>query len=180
MMTSDASILICGVDHLHYLHLRRKPTHMISLLADEAAVETPADLVPDHHLKICVDDIPAPEEGKIHPDRPHVEDLIRFVDRWNGSGPLLVHCFMGISRSAAAAYITLCRFNEHGVEEAIARAMRKVGAHLQPNPLLVRHGDDALKRAGRMIRAVEALGRGSGVNENGFVEVPLRHPAYGR
>ncbi|MFW6027221.1 MAG: tyrosine phosphatase family protein [bacterium] len=179
-MTADASILICGVDHIDYLHLRRKPTHMISLLADEAAVETPDGLAPDRHLRICVDDIPAPEDGRIHPDRPHVEDLIRFVDRWNGSGTLLVHCFMGISRSAAAAYITLCRYNEHGLEESIARAMRRIGTHLQPNPLLVHHGDEALKRAGRMIRAVEKLGRGSGINENGFVEVPLVHRADGR
>ncbi|MFP3944073.1 MAG: tyrosine phosphatase family protein [Alphaproteobacteria bacterium] len=176
-MKSDAPILICGVDHLNYLHLRRKPTHMISLLADEALAKTPDGLPPERHLKLHVDDIPGPEEGKIHPDRPHVDDLIRFVDRWNGSGPLLVHCFMGISRSAAAAYITLCHFNDHGLERSIARAMRKIGAHLQPNPLLVQHGDEALKRAGRMVRAVEELGRGSGINQNGFAEVPLRHRA---
>lgn len=173
----DASILICGVEHLSYLTLRRKPTHMISLLANEIMVETPDGLSPERHLKIHVNDIPGPEDGKVHPDRPHVDELIRFVEGWNGTGPLLVHCFMGISRSAAAAYITLCRFNEDGLEGAIARAMRRTGAHLQPNPLLVRHGDDALKRDGRMVRAVEALGRGSGLNERGFVELPLRHRA---
>jgi predicted protein tyrosine phosphatase len=179
-MKSDPSILICGVEHLNYLHLRRNPTHMISLLADEAAIETPDGITPDRHLKIRVDDIPGPEEGRIHPDRPHVDELIRFVESWNGSGTLLVHCFMGISRSAAAAYITLCRFNDHGMEETIARTMRMIGAHIQPNPLLVHHGDEALKRAGRMVRAVEELGRGSGINQNGFVEVPLWHGAGGK
>lgn len=176
---SHASLLICGLDQLDYLHLRRRPTHIISLLAEEAMVETPASLAPERHLHLHVNDIAGPEDGKVHPERRHVDQLIGFVEGWNGSGTLLVHCYAGISRSAAAAYITLCRFNEPGLEEQIARAMRGLGAHLQPNPLLVRHGDEALQRAGRMVRAVESLGRGSGLNERGYVEVPLRFAAKG-
>jgi predicted protein tyrosine phosphatase len=103
-----------------------------------------------------------------------VDALLDFIGRWNGHGTLLIHCYAGISRSAAAAYITQCRFNPHGTEGELARALRRAGAHLQPNPLLVRHGDEALSRAGRMMRAVEVLGPGTGINETGMVEVPLR------
>lgn len=169
-----STILIASLEQVAYAVARRGPTHMISLLTEAHMIDTPAPLTPERHLKMTLDDIAAPDPDKVTPARPHVDALLDFINGWNGQGTLLIHCYAGISRSAAAAYITQCRFNPHGTEEELARALRRAGAHLQPNPLLVRHGDDALSRAGRMMRAVDALGLGSGINETGMVEVPLR------
>lgn len=169
-----STILITSLEQVVYALARRAPTHMVSLLTEAHMIDTPPPLTPEQHLKVALDDIAEPELDRVTPARCHVDALLDFVGRWNGQGTLLIHCYAGVSRSAAAAYITQCRFNPHGTEEELARALRRAGGHLQPNPLLVRHGDEALARAGRMMRAVEALGPGSGINETGMVEVPLR------
>lgn len=169
-----STILITSLERMVYALARREPTHMISLLTEAHMIGTPRPLAPDRHLKMAIDDIAAPEPDRVTPARAHVDALLDFIDRWNGDGLLLIHCYAGISRSAAAAYITQCHFNPHGTEERLARVLRRAGGHLQPNPLLVRHGDEALARGGRMTRAVEALGPGTGINETGMVEVPLR------
>ena len=72
----------------------------------------------------------------------------------------MVHCWAGISRSTAAAYTALCAINPEVPEELIARAPARGLAHRLPNRLMIRLADDALGRRGRMVRAIEGIGRG--------------------
>jgi predicted protein tyrosine phosphatase len=89
-----------------------------------------------------------------------MERLIEFARDWGGRGPMVVHCWAGISRSTAAAYTALCAINPGVNEELIARRLREASPTAYPNRLMIRLADAALRRGGRMVQAVEGIGRG--------------------
>jgi predicted protein tyrosine phosphatase len=99
--------------------------------------------------------------------------LIEFAQLWNGAGPMVIHCWAGISRSTAAAFITLCTLNPGASELAIARRLRNASPTACPNGLLVRLGDAALGRSGRMVAAVGAIGRGLAAHEARPFSLPV-------
>jgi predicted protein tyrosine phosphatase len=94
------------------------------------------------------------------PDEQHVTDLLRFVRRWDRQAPLVVHCFAGISRSTASAYASVCALNPHRDEASIARALRQASPTATPNIRIVSLADRILARDGRMVAAIETIGRG--------------------
>jgi predicted protein tyrosine phosphatase len=73
---------------------------------------------------------------------------------------LVVHCWAGISRSTAAAFAALCAINPDVDEELIARRLREASPTAYPNRLMIRLADAALGRRGRMMQAIEGIGRG--------------------
>jgi predicted protein tyrosine phosphatase len=79
---------------------------------------------------------------------------------WNGEGPMVVHCWAGISRSTAAAFTALCAINPDASEQQIAASLRHASPTAYPNRLIVRLADATLGRQGRMVRAIESIGRG--------------------
>jgi predicted protein tyrosine phosphatase len=101
----------------------------------------------------------------------HIEGLLTFSRTWTREAPLLVHCWAGISRSTAAAYILLCDMRGPGYEAEIARELRELAPHAQPNRLMIRHADQLLAREGRMIAAVESMGEARIVWETEVVEL---------
>ena len=78
----------------------------------------------------------------------------------DGPRPLLIHCWAGISRSCAAAYILACDRNP-GHEQEIAVDLRRRAPFATPNRLMVQLADDMLVRGGRMVDAIDAIGRGA-------------------
>src|SRR5581483_12410735 len=102
-------------------------------------------------------DISMPLEGYSAPADEHVTELVKFLRGWDRRAPLVMHCYAGISRSTAGAYVSACALNPHRDEAAIARAIRASSPTANPNMMLVSHADRILGRQGRMIRAVEAL-----------------------
>jgi predicted protein tyrosine phosphatase len=167
-----SSLLIAPFSALEETVRRYRPSHVLTLL-NEPFVPTPEGIRPDCHLRISVHDISEPVEGSIAPESSHVAELISFAQGWDRAAPLLVHCWAGISRSTAAAYIVLCELHGAGHEERIARALRFHAPHAHPNRLMVRHADALLRREGHMIAAVEAMGEGKPVYEGEVVELPL-------
>ena len=109
-----------------------------------------------------MNDICEPQPGLVLPCETHVADLVRFAREWDRQAPLLIHCWAGISRSTAAAFISLCALNPDGSELELARALRRASPTAYPNRLLVALADEVLSRNGRMIAAVEDIGRGQG------------------
>ena len=133
------------------------PSHLVSLLDPESMIDTPDGIERICHLRLGINDIAEPRDELIVPGEAHVSQLISFIRNWDQQRPMLVHCWAGISRSTAAAYIALCTLNEDYPEDDLALLLRKQGAHAQPNRLMVRLADDALGRKGRMRAAIEAL-----------------------
>lgn len=168
-----SAILITPYSAVEEAVRRHRPSHIVTLLDPLTEVPTPAGIAPGHHLRLGVDDIVEHVEGSIAPTSDHVANILSFAQGWKRTAPLLVHCWAGISRSTAAAFIMLCDIHGHGHEDAIARALRGRAAHAQPNKLMVRHADALMGREGRMIAAVEAMGPGRIVWEGEVVELPL-------
>jgi predicted protein tyrosine phosphatase len=136
-------------------------------------IETPEGFPAETHLRLAINDVADPAFGETPPEARHVEQLLTFGRGWGGEAPILVHCWAGVSRSTAAAYILFCDRLGPGREDEIAKAIRFRAPHAWPNRLLVQLADEALGREGRMVHAVEALGRGRIVAQGECVELPL-------
>lgn len=153
-------IHVCSLARLYKTVDETKAQHIVTLLRLTDRVTRPAHIAAENHLILAVDDIVDAEDGATMPAHDHVLRLIDFTQRWDRSTPLVVHCFAGISRSTAAAFTTACALNPKRDEAEIARAIRAASPTASPNKRIVAIADEILKRDGRMIRAVDALGRG--------------------
>jgi predicted protein tyrosine phosphatase len=154
-------IHVCSLARLHETVVAIKASHVVTLLKDTDRVQRPHMIAADRHLILGMDDICEPLEGYICPAEEHITDLLGFVRGWDRAAPLVVHCYAGISRSTAGAFITACALNPKRDEATIAWSMRRASAIAMPNRRLVALADRMLDRDGRMIAAVEAIGAGS-------------------
>jgi predicted protein tyrosine phosphatase len=149
-----------------------KVSHLVTLINGETNIPTPPGIGPDRHLRLSMNDICEPQPGLVLPHQSHVTDLIDFTRDWDRRAPLLIHCWAGISRSTAAAFIALCALNQEGSEAELAWALRKASPTAYPNRLLVALADEALGRNGRMMMAVEDIGRGQIAEEAEVFALP--------
>jgi predicted protein tyrosine phosphatase len=124
-----------------------------------------------------MNDICEARDGLVVPHEDHVSELIQFALGWDQQAPLLIHCWAGISRSTAAAFISLCALNPKADEHALARALRRASPTAYPNRRLVALADRVLSRRGRMNAAVEHIGRGQLAEEAQVFSLSARHAA---
>ena len=89
-----------------------------------------------------------------------MQRLIDFVGKWDRAAPMVVHCYAGISRSTAGAFVAACALNPQRDEQQIAWDIRRASRTAQPNARIVSIADRLLKRDGRMVRAIETIGPG--------------------
>ena len=139
--------------------------HVVSLLGDEFRVQRPLGIAPENHLWLRLHDICSPLDGYVLPGEEHVADLLQFVHGWDRRTPLVMHCFAGISRSTASAFACVCALSPHRDEVSIAKALRRASPTATPNTRIVCLADRLLGRQGRMIAAVETIGRGVAASE---------------
>ncbi|MEY4707942.1 MAG: hypothetical protein RJB58_1665 [Pseudomonadota bacterium] len=149
------------------------PSHLVSLLSPEHMIPTPEGFPASGHLRLGVNDIVDPAAGTAPPARQHIEELLAFSRSWDTRSPMVIHCWAGISRSMASAFTVLCDRLGPDREIEIARAIRQRAPHAQPNRLLVQHADDALRRGGRLIAALNAMGPPIVVEEGVTTAFPL-------
>lgn len=154
-------ILVCRLDQIGETAVRHGVREMVSLVAENQQFHRPAVIDPARHLNLGVNDISEPREGLVAPGEAHVERIIRFAQAWDRSAPLLIHCWLGISRSPAAALITALTVEPDQDEMMLAERLRQASPFVTPNARLVEIGDTLLGRGGRLIRAVRAIGRGA-------------------
>jgi predicted protein tyrosine phosphatase len=154
-------IHVCSLARLPETAKHIGASHVITLLRDSDRVVRPPGIAPDNHLIIHVDDITCPLDGYTHPCEEHIGELVDFVQTWDRVAPLLVHCFAGISRSTAAAFTAACAIHPERDEISIAQALRRASPTATPNSLIVSLADQVLGRDGRMVQAIETIGRGA-------------------
>jgi predicted protein tyrosine phosphatase len=153
-------IHVCSLARLHATVEDTGARHVISLLGDEAPIDRPNVIVEENHLWLRLHDISSPLDGYILPDEEHVTGLLTFVRRWDRRTPMVVHCYAGISRSTASAFTAVCALNPHRDEVSIAQALRLASPTATPNMRIVSLADQLLGRNGRMVAAIETIGRG--------------------
>ncbi len=135
---------------------------MVTLINKDTPVLRPQEIEQRRHLFVPISDITIAAEGHILPAAIHVEQMLEFVrNRWDRQAPLIIHCYAGVSRSTAAAYIAACALNETRGEDEIAAELRRRSPTATPNRLLIEVADAILGRKGRMIDAVARIGRGT-------------------
>jgi len=154
----SASVHVCALRHIPDVLERTGARHLISAINAELAPVTPPSLSPGRHLKLDMHDIVEPCAGAFAPAEEHVLQLIEFVQAWDREAPLLIHCYAGLSRSTATAFITLCALNPDAPEQAIAQALRRASDTAVPNRRFVGLADQFLGRRGRMVSALDSMG----------------------
>lgn len=130
----------------------------VSLLAPGDTFPTIDHLDDTSHLKLAMDDVDLPEANLQPPQKEHVQQLISFMEDWTRDDPVLIHCWAGISRSSASAFITACLHNPDADEFEIAKNLRKASRTAKPNRRLIQFADELMSRDGRMIDAVASMG----------------------
>lgn len=167
-------IVVSPLARIAEMAVRHKAREMISLLAANQDFHRPAVIAAERHLKLAMNDITFAGTGDlIAPQEAHVAKIIEFARAWDQSAPLVVHCWMGVSRSPAAAMIASLAVAPEDDEDALAQRLRAASPFATPNIRLVEIGDDLLGRGGRFVKAVKALGRGADADGNTPFTLPL-------
>jgi predicted protein tyrosine phosphatase len=156
------------VPRIHVCPLSRLPEtvrasgarSLVTLINEGTPVKRPPAIAADKHLVVALSDIVVEEPGHTLPNESHVETLLDFVRKWDQAEPLLIHCWAGVSRSTAAAFIAACALRPQHDEALIARAVRTNSPTATPNPRMIAIADAKLGRNGRMVAAIEKIGRG--------------------
>jgi predicted protein tyrosine phosphatase len=153
-------IHVCSLARLHATVEETGARHVVSLMKDVELVRRPPAIMDDNHLLLRMDDISVPLDGYTAPADEHVAELLQFMRDWNRAAPVVMHCYAGISRSTAGAFVSVCALNPRRDEAVIALEMRRLSPTATPNIRIVAIADRMLGREGRMVAAVEAIGRG--------------------
>jgi predicted protein tyrosine phosphatase len=151
---------VCPLSRLDEIVTASGARSMVTLINVGTPVTRPSAIAQERHLFIGMSDISAPMQGHVTPDVAHVDALLGFVRAWDRIHPLVIHCWAGVSRSTAAAFVAACALRPERAEAEIAGAIRAASPTATPNARFVAVADDLLGRNGRMVDAVSAIGRG--------------------
>ncbi len=171
------AIVVAPLARIAEMAVRHKAEEMVSLLGPGQDFHRPAVIRKERHLLLGVNDITFAGTGDlVAPGEEHVRAIIDFARQWNRDRPLLIHCWMGVSRSPAAALIAALAVHPEEEDAALAERLRAASPFATPNMRLVEIGDRMLGRGGKLAGAVQALGRGADADGNAPFVLPLFSP----
>jgi predicted protein tyrosine phosphatase len=156
---SPFKITICGVGELDG-HVDAKVSHVLSIL-DPLTPEPEALEKFGRHARLRLDFhdvIEYPVIDQLSPQVGHIEALLAFgrdaVEEPQAPVHLLVHCYMGISRSTAAAALLLCQSHPNRPATEIVAEIARIRPKAWPNLRMIELGDAILGRNGELVNAV--------------------------
>jgi predicted protein tyrosine phosphatase len=167
-------IIVTPLSRLQEIAESHKAGRMVTLINAATPVERPRHIARDNHLFLGFNDIVEPQDGLVPPGEAHVRSLLEFVSAWDRTAPMIVHCFAGVSRSTAGAYISALHLNPELDPQALAEELRRRSPSATPNIRLVTLADDILGKGGRMVDAIRSIGRGADCFENVPFILPLK------
>ncbi|PZM17004.1 tyrosine phosphatase family protein [Rhizobium tubonense] len=161
------AIIVSPLARIAEMAVRHRSREMISLIAKEQAFHRPAVISAERHLLLGMNDISfASTGGLVAPQEAHVQAIIDFAKDWDRSAPLLIHCWMGVSRSPAAALIAALAVHPEEDDMTLVRRLRSASPYATPNARLIQIGDEMLQRRGRLVDAIRSIGRGADADGN--------------
>jgi len=146
-----------------------QPSHVVTL----SSGDLPSLSGVTKRLSLIFNDIVEPRDGLVMPESFHVEQFLEFIAAWDRAKPLLIHCYAGISRSTAAAYIAALSFDPQLDEAQLAGTLRRLSSSATPNMRLIELADVILAREGRMVEAIRSIGRGKDAFEGDVFSLPV-------
>jgi predicted protein tyrosine phosphatase len=158
---SNGRVYVCSMTKVVDTVRSSGARSLVTILTAGASLVRPCQIPHERHLRIAVSDIDAPTNGHILPGEEHIDRLIAFLEEWDQCNPLVIHCYAGVSRSPAAAYVAACALAPHRCEFEVAQDLRRVSPTATPNRRLVALADRRLGREGRMVAAIAGIGRGA-------------------
>lgn len=158
-------IIVCPLNKAQALRDEHDAGHVVSLLGPDTPHRSFGGIEGGAHLRLTFHDIVQPTDGFSPPTSHDAERLIGFLGDWPRQRPLIIHCWAGISRSTAAAFTALCLLRPEASEDDLALELRTASPSATPNRLIVSLADTLLGRQGRMVRAVDNIGRGADAYE---------------
>ncbi len=167
-------IHVCSLSRLPETVKASGARSLVTLINEGTPVKRPPAITAEKHLVVTLSDIVVEEPGHTLPNESHVERLLDFVRTWDQLEPLLIHCWAGVSRSTAAAFIAACALRPDRDEADIARSVRMNSPTATPNSRLVAIADAKLGRNGRMAAAIVNIGRGRNCFEGAPFALELR------
>jgi predicted protein tyrosine phosphatase len=153
-------IHVCSLEKLHRTVRDTGARDVLTVIKNVDQVERPREVEPQRHLKLDFADIWQPKPGEVMANAGHIRSMLTFIRQWERSRPMVIHCYAGVSRSTASAFLAACALRPDIEEREWARRIRASSPTATPNIHIVQLADEALGRAGRMVRAIEAIGRG--------------------
>lgn len=168
-------IYVCSITKVEETVVSSGAGRLVTLLNEGTPFERPQAITAANHLFLSMNDIIEDMEGLVAPGQDHVETLLGFVRDWDRRAPLVINCFAGVSRSTASAYIAAAALAPERDEAELAQTLRRLSPSATPNARLVRHADALLGRNGRMVAAIEAIGRGAYAFEGTPFKLPISH-----
>ncbi|HEV7321117.1 MAG TPA: tyrosine phosphatase family protein [Ensifer sp.] len=167
-------IIVSPLARIAEMAVRHRCTEMISLVAKGQDFHRPGVIAKARHLTLGMNDITFAGTGDlIAPQEDHVRQIIAFAQGWDRQRPLLVHCWMGVSRSPAAALIAALAVAPDQDDVELVQRLRRAAPFATPNSRLVEIADAVLQRDGRLAAAVRAIGRGADTDGNAPFVLPL-------
>jgi predicted protein tyrosine phosphatase len=164
---------VCPLRKVEETVLSVKADRLVTLLAPGSEMRRPGSIGVDGHLALWMHDVAVEADGMDPPGEAHVARLIDFAERWDRRNPMVIHCYAGISRSTAAAFIVAATLSPDRDEDEIADTLRRRSPTATPNLRLVGLADTMLGRNGRMAAAAARIGRGTEAMEGIPFELPL-------
>ncbi len=152
---------VCSLGLIEAEVARTGARSLVTLLSPGTVVTRPAAIPEHRHLNIAMSDILDHMPGQVRPEMHHMDAFLDFVRAWDRVDPMLIHCFAGVSRSTASAYIAACLLSPHRDEREVAQTLRKASPTATPNLRFVALADERMERGGRMVTAIEEIGRGA-------------------
>ena len=159
-MEHQFQIQVCGVDELRE-QIQQGAKSVVSIWDTQSPDEEemvkllrhqfPGDCL---HL-VRFDDVVVPTPGRRAATIDDIGGILRFAA--DAPSPLLVHCFVGASRSTAAAYAILCQYHGAGEEENCMQELLRIRPYAAPNSLIVDIADEVLNRGGALKAAYEKI-----------------------
>ncbi len=150
----NISIYLTNLAHAVQSFAETRADRVISLLDPGDEFPVFPGLRSQDHLKIEVHDIERRYRGYRHPSHEHMAQVLNFGRE--SAGRLLVHCFVGRSRSTASILAILADRRPSKIPEFVAQMAEKA-VHAQPNSLMIALTDDLLGLNGELVSAASTL-----------------------
>jgi len=162
-LITDRMLRVCGLHELGE-HCADRPAHVVSILDPGTQRSPHLDVFEQCELHLFdFHDVIDPTLTDRPPRESDVEELLTIGQRalprssavGEGTGSLLIHCYMGVSRSTAALTIMLASRHQ-GPDAELFDYIRQVRPQAWPNLLMIRYADRLLGREGRLEEALVA------------------------